>query len=161
MRIVYTTLINLNDRHRPHTQKDDCSITDLSSSTVCDQVQKLLKYNFLKKMKGANAQKNDKTYIPEKNSGYIEDLIRLDRQYSSKYHGINSQGITYSEQTFILRRIANTLMTGPYTSMSSRKGYSVLSEHSNSLTMKNLKPSHSTTNGKPTEIRSIIAGILR
>lgn len=97
MRMVYAALININDRHIPRTQKKACAILDMPSSTVSDQVNKLLRGHFLRSSKGAHAERADKTYVPGKNSGYIEELIRLDRLYTGEYFGNNGQGITLSE----------------------------------------------------------------
>lgn len=97
MRIVYAALINLNDPFRPRTQKQVCTILNMPSSSVSDQVQLLIKGNFIREKKGAKNQRSDKTYIPANNRGYIEKLIRLDREYSGEYHGANGQGIAYPE----------------------------------------------------------------
>jgi len=97
MRIVYSVLVNLNDPHRPRTQKDVCNVTGLASSTVSDQVAKLLKGKFLNDKFGSKSRDPNKLYTPGKNRGYIEQQIMLDRQYYGEYFGINGQGITHSE----------------------------------------------------------------
>lgn len=70
MRTVNAALINIDDHYRPRTQKQVYNMTGLPSSTVSDHVRKLIRCAFIREKGGAHAQRNDKTYIPGKNSGY-------------------------------------------------------------------------------------------